>query len=125
MNDALPLRPSSALNARIAELEKQFASMQSQPTDKQRKTMVVGGLIDFDSMQSAWDWLSSKMTALSLLKPIDKYCKGDFQSMLFVVFETEGMRDQAINGLRNAKIPRGSKNIWSKPDQPLYQRAME
>eukprot|EP00973_Karenia_brevis_P002607 355575-Karenia_brevis.AAC.1 len=65
------------------------------------------------------------MASLSLPVPKDKYCKGEFTSMLFIVFDGEVSRNKAIQGLREAKISRGNGNVWAKADQPLIQRTCE
>ena len=77
---------------------------------------IMGGLFTLENLECAKQWITNMMWHSHGPSPIEVYCKGDFNGILFAKFNTRGERDAAIQIFRKAGCYEGGKQVWMKPD---------
>ncbi|CAE7703564.1 unnamed protein product [Symbiodinium sp. CCMP2592] len=117
------------LEGKVQELQSQLASLKSSELAVQpdhARTMVVGGLDSFSSVQDATKWLTQKLSSLSSPPHIGTYMKSqEFRGLLFAKFKSCVDRDTAVALLRSAELHESGKRIWATQDLPLQKRAQK
>ena len=105
---------------KISDLQCQIDILKGKPRSNEGemcKTMVVGGLQAFESLQVATKWLRDKLETLKVPTPSETYMKAQsFNGVLFAKFSSSYDRDIAIATLRSANIKHDQHHIWATQD---------
>ena len=112
---------------KISDLQCQIDILKRKPRSNEGemcKTMVVGGLQAFESLQVATKWLRDKLETLKVQIPSETYMKAQSSNgVLFAKFSSSYDRDIAIATLRSANIKHDHHHIWATQDLPIPTRA--
>ena len=85
---------------------------------------VIGGLQGLSTSEQAIQWLSDKLTSLSMPQPARiKMPSKEFKGVLIAKFTTPAARGQAIHALRASLHKPGEDAIWAKEDLPVHVSA--
>ena len=90
----------------------------SESNQYHKTTMLVGGMTNFDSKSDAEGWIKKKMQDLGIALPAKIESRSDLPGLLFCTFESEILRNTAVNTLKNAALNR----LWIIASAPLYVR---
>ena len=91
----------------------------SESNQYHKTTMLVGGMTNFDSKSDAEGWIKKKMQDLGIALPAKIESRSDLPEILICTFESEILRNTAVNTLKNAALNR----LWIIASALLYVRS--
>ena len=107
------------------KLEAMMAGMRITPTAKQSSTAMIGGLASASSPAAAEEWVRQSLLKAGIenFKNIfNKTADGQFNGNIFVKFEDQDQRDDAIVHFNTKKVTNAGKPSFMSPDLPITER---
>ena len=114
--------PAITLEAKVQKLQADLQALLHKQ-DPTATPAVIGGLDSLGSLDEGKRWIKNELWKEWLPQPVEMYCKGDYNGVVFAKFLSVDERDAVITNLKSSKKKRGNKTVWSAIDKPVEVRA--